>query len=176
MRHRISIGFQVGGLSATASDSEVTSDFDVGELALRFRMTPHLELELLLGGGRQVLESGDEGDLAMATGTLGLRYRFRPGHRWDWWLSAGLGATVIERHDASEELRDSAQRPHFSVGLGLERRWNRFALQLEGRMLALGQRESTASTTVPVGRLPGDVRNANEITAGTITLGAGVFF
>ena len=39
--------------------------FHTSELSLRYRMTPHLELELLLSGGRQALEDGSDGELAM---------------------------------------------------------------------------------------------------------------
>src|SRR5688500_9939389 len=87
MRNRIGIGINIGGFSAAnpeAAEGEPTTDFSTAELAIRYRMSPRFELELLLSGGRQVLEDGNDGDLAMGGGTLGLRYRMRPNRAWDW--------------------------------------------------------------------------------------------
>jgi hypothetical protein len=115
----------------------------------------------------------------MGGGTLGVRYRFRPNRAWDWWLGAGLGATVIERHDSTEEARDAATRPHFAFGIGLERRWNRFALNADVRMMAIGPREDQSETepaTGVVGRLPADIRGAEELSAGVFTFGASYHF
>ena len=41
-------------------------EFGVGELSLRFRLTPHLELEGAFGGGRQQLKDGKDGTLEFA--------------------------------------------------------------------------------------------------------------
>lgn len=115
-----------------------TATFAGGSLALRYRGWQHLELELSIGGGRQQYEDGSEGDLAMATGTLAARYRFNPRNKWNWWLLAGLGATTVARHDATDAELDSAQRPHGTLGVGLEYRFTQFALQLELRGMRVG--------------------------------------
>jgi hypothetical protein len=177
MRHRIAIGLNIGALSAADPDQMegVSTDFSTAELALRYRMTPRLELELLLSGGRQVLEDGSDGDLAMGGGTLGLRYRMRPNRAWDWWLGAGLGATVIEAHDSTDEQREGATRPHFTFGLGLERRFNRFAIHADLRMMAIGEREDAADET-RAPRAPVDIRGARELSAGVFTLGGSFHF
>lgn len=192
MGHRISVGINFGGLSVAPPDDDAgEATFNTAEFAIRYRATPRLELELLLSGGRQTLEDDTLGDLAMGGGTLSARYRFRPGHRWDWWLSAGIGATVIERHQSTEEERDAAQRGHMAFGIGLERRWNRFAIHAEARMMALGQRsDATDMNTAPPLPVPedgapmplpppaprDDVRTADELSAGTFTVGASFFF
>lgn len=189
-RHRVSVGLNLGATSVTAGgDAEGTeTNFRIAELALRYRVGPHLELELMVGGGRQVLEDDTDGDLAMGGGTFSARYRFRPGRSWDWWLSGGIGATVIELHDSTEEQRDAATRPHVAFGVGLEKRWNRFALHAELRMMGIGPREDQADDAPQVdppapegrpgttARLPADVRGAKDLSAGVFTLGASFYF
>jgi hypothetical protein len=176
MRHRFGIGLNLGGFSAVDSTSEMDTEtqFRTAELAIRFRVTPRFELELLLSGGREALEDGTDGDLAMGAGTLGARYRFRPGRAWDWWLGAGLGATVIEAHDSTEEQREGASRPHVAFSIGLERRWTRFAIHADARMMAIGPREDQEGAPAP--RAPTDLRMAQELTAGVFTLGASFHF
>ena len=143
MRRRWAVGLNLGGMSLTVDGDESATEtqFSTGELSIRYRATPRFELELLLSGGRQVLEDGEEGDLAMGGGTLAARYRFRAEHRWNWWLMGGLGMTVIERHDSTDEQRDSAGRAHVAFGIGLERRFHRFAIHAELRGVAMGARE-----------------------------------
>jgi opacity protein-like surface antigen len=175
MAHRFGIGINLGTMSVSPHDAATPTDFRTSELALRFRATPHLELELLLSGGRQVLEDSTDGDLAMGGGTLAARYRFRPGHRWDWWLSAGLGATVIERHISTEQQRADATRGHFAFGVGLERRWQHLALHAELRMMAIGARDDADVMTLPIREIP-DVRTAEELTGGVFNVGASFYF
>ncbi len=187
---RWSIGLNLGGLSVTPegadrNDDSADTNFRTSELAVRYRATRHLELELLLSGGRQVLDDDSDGDLAMGGGTLGARYRFRPDRAWDWWLMAGLGGTVIERHESTQEQRDNAMRGHFAFGIGLERRFGpHFALQAEARMLAIGPRndamESTPVVKDPAGGmpLPPDVGTTRDdtLSGGTFTFGASLYF
>ena len=175
MRRRWAVGLNLGGMSLTADDDETGTEtqFRTGELSIRYRATPHFELELLLSGGRQVLEDGEDGDLAMGGGTLAARYRFRAEQRWNWWLMGGLGMTVIERHDSTEEQRSSAGRPHVAFGIGLERRFNRFAIHAELRGVAMGPREDEMDV-VPQRTL--DPRTAQNLSAGQFNLGASFYF
>lgn len=175
MRRRWAIGVNVGGMSLTVDDdaNETETQFRTGELSIRYRATPHFELELLLSGGRQVDENGDDGELAMGGGTLAARYRFRAEQKWNWWLMGGLGMTVIERHDSTSEERDRAGRPHVAFGVGLERRFHRFALHAELRGVAMGPRED--SMEVGISRVP-DARTAENLSAGQFNLGASFYF
>jgi hypothetical protein len=175
MRHRLGVGVNLGGMSVASDDAATPTDFRTSELAIRFRATPRLELELVLSGGRQVLEDDSDGELAMGGGTLAARYRLRPGHRWDWWLSAGLGATVIERHTANEQLRDDATRGHFAFGIGLERRWTHFAIHSELRLMAIGPRNDADVMTLPI-REVHDARLARELTGAVFNFGASFYF
>ncbi len=189
MTRRWAIGLNLGVLSvvpdsADPDDSNADTNFRTSELSIRYRATRHLELELALTGGRQVLDDDSDGELAMGGGTLGARYRFRPERAWNWWLMGGLGGTVIERHNSSEEAREGAMRPHVAFGIGIERRFRRFALQAEARMLAIGPR-SDSMEDVPVRDLPGgmplppdSINSAGDedLTGGTFTFGASFYF
>jgi len=141
-----SIGVSMGQTELAADGLEdQAATFGTGTIAVRYRAWRHLELEFSLGGGRQHLpedQGGGEGELAMATGTLAARYRFNPEQKWNWWLLAGLGATTVARNDATDEEINAAQRPHGTLGVGIERRWTRFALQFELRALAVGPTEA----------------------------------
>ncbi|MCX5748520.1 MAG: hypothetical protein NT062_39230, partial [Proteobacteria bacterium] len=96
MATRWSIGLGVGSFTVAPEQSpDATTDFDITELSLRFRATYHLELELNLMGGRQVLADGTQGGQALGGGTLGLRYRFAAAQPWNWWVMAGVGETTI---------------------------------------------------------------------------------
>src|SRR3954470_5244888 len=63
MDDRWAVGFSVGGMSIAPSDApDDQTHFTVGELALRFRATLHLELELAVGGGRERTQDNMDGD------------------------------------------------------------------------------------------------------------------
>lgn len=186
MRHRFSIGLNVGGMGVSAKDDVdgEPTNFNVAELSLAYRITPHFDLQLLLSGGRQSLEDGTEGDLAMGGGTLAARYRFRAERSWNWWLMAGVGATVIEHHESTKEQRDAAQRGHFAFGIGLEKRFRHLALNAEIRGVGMSER-SDAMDPQPGrpggGDLPPtivnrDVRTASEVSGGQFTIGASFYF
>ncbi|HEY5922029.1 MAG TPA: hypothetical protein VIV11_10185 [Kofleriaceae bacterium] len=140
---RWSVGLGVGSLSLSPHGApEIESQYSVGQLAVRFLATRHLEIELAFAGGREQLEDGYEGDREVSQGVLALRYRFSPGRRWNWWLMAGMGSLAVTHTEASEEEREYAQQSTLQFGLGLERRWSRFALQLELRAVGVKAHEA----------------------------------
>lgn len=165
---RWSIGLGILG-SSFAPPNDVQGvmpvDFQGGAVALRYRPWRKVSLELSLGGGRQTLDDGMEGDLAMATGTLAARYHFNQESKLNFWLLFGVGATTIARHDATDEEIDAAQRPHLAIGAGLEYRFTNFALQLEVRALGLGQTE-TEQMLQEQGVYTGEGFNGGEVTLG----------
>ena len=87
---------------------------------------------------------------------------------------AGLGGTVIARHDSTDEQRDAAQRrAHVAFGIGLERRFHRFALHAELRGVAMGAR-ADAMEVGPQRTL--DPRTAENLSAGQFNVGASFYF
>jgi hypothetical protein len=190
MVDRVAIGLSLGSMSVSPDEAPegTETQFRIGELALRYRMSRRLELEFALSGGREVLESSEDGDLAAGSVTLALRYRFRPEQRWGWWIMGGLGGTVIAPHESTEVEREGAQRPLGMMGIGVERRFRRFALQAEVRGFGLGPRKDATEDVpvavdgggapMPVARLPASaaVTHAEELGGGTFTIGASYYF
>jgi len=167
---RFSIGLNMHSTEYTSNDSGESQQFGGGELAIRYRPWHHVDLELSLGGGRQKLGDGMEGDLAMGTGTLAARYHFNQEQHWNFWLLFGVGATTIARHDASDDEIDAAQRPHLAVGAGMEYRFTSFALQIEARGIGLGQTENEQM-------LQEQGQYTSEgLSGGSISLGASYYF
>jgi hypothetical protein len=192
MTRRWAIGLSIGSLGVTPDGAaeDIETRFRIAELAVRYRATRRLELELAMSGGREVLEDGVEGNLATGSVTLAARYRFRPERRWSWWVMGGLGGTVIAPHQSSEAQREGATRPLGMLGIGIERRFRRFALQAELRGIGLGPREdamgmadvpdrpTTDGGPTPVPRLPAGAATtyAEELGGGMFTLGASYHF
>lgn len=188
MDHRWAIGLGVGSLGLAPEDNpDAKIEFSIGQLSVRYRATRQLELELAFAGGRQQLDNGQDGDLAVASGTLGARYRFMPESAWNWWLMAGLGGTTVARHDATKQERDDASRGHGVLGAGLERRFERFALQVEARMIRVGDKQQTDAAPAPAVVMPGTTGGVPQPpmttttavgaqTGGSITIGASYYF
>jgi hypothetical protein len=191
MARRWAIGLSLGSMGVTpeGASQDTETRFRIAELAVRYRATRRLELELAMSGGREVLEDGVEGTLATGSVTLAMRYRFRPERRWSWWVMGGLGGSVIAPHYSSEAEREGATRPLGMLGIGLERRFRRFALQAELRGIGLGPREDAMVVAVPdrptsdggpapVPRLPAGAATtyAEELGGGMFTLGASYYF
>lgn len=179
MDNRWAIGLSVGGTSLAPDGApDAQANFNVGELALRFRATPHFELELAVGGGHQDLGDGVQGDTVMRTVALSARYRFAIHSHWNWWLMGGLGAATFGPEQASENELDANQRPMFQLGIGLEHRWSQFALQAELKGVGLGEPKGVTATDVkpPADGSIGRVEPTDTISGGSFTIGAGYYF
>jgi hypothetical protein len=146
---RWSVGLGIGSLGLAPHDApDAKTEYGVGQIAVRYLATRHLEIELAFGGGREKLEDGNEGDHEVSQGVIALRYRFNPAHKWNWWLMAGMGSLAVTHTEPTKEERDSAEQSTLQFGAGLERRWERFALQLELR--AVGVKAHDAPEAMPV--------------------------
>jgi hypothetical protein len=146
MANRWSIGLSVGSMSlAPEAAPDDQTAFALGELALRFRATPHLELELSAGGGRERTADDQDGELQVNTAAIAARYRFRPEAAWNWFVMAGIGGASVTHHDATQQERSDATQPLGMLGIGVERRFHHLALQAELRGVGLGKaRQDTA--------------------------------
>jgi hypothetical protein len=188
MADRFAVGLQLGGMGIKPHDAPdgTETKFNTAELNIRFRATPRLEIFLAFAGGRETLEdeNGDQmdGDLAMDQVTLGARFNFRPWHHWNWYLMAGFGSTLIAPHDTPQEARDDLRRPHGMFGIGLEHRWQHFALQAELRGIHVDSREDAVVQDAPV---DGNGWNMNpavdgmtnqELGGGQFSLGLNYYF
>ena len=151
------------------------SHFAVGELALRFRATLHLELELAVGGGRERTPDNMDGDLQVSTAALALRYRFRAEQHWNWFVLGGIGGAAITRHDATSQERSDATQPMFELGIGTEYRFDHLALQAELRGFGLGVARSD-STSDPAVNMPFDSNTTNDIQRSGASLSVGLSY
>lgn len=139
---RWSVGLGIGSMSLAPHNApEQETEYGVGQLAIRYLATRHLEIELAFGGGTEKLEDGKQGEREVSQGVLALRYRFSPGRNWNWWVMAGMGSLAVTRHEATPQEHDAAEQSTLQFGAGLERRWSRFALQLELRAVGVKAHE-----------------------------------
>lgn len=185
MANRWALGLSVGSMSlAPESAPDRQTSFAIGELALRFRATRHLELELSAGGGRERTADDQDGDLAVGTVTLAARYRFRPEAAWNWFVMGGLGGASIARHDATDEQRNNATQPLGMLGIGLERRFHHFALQAEARAVGLGKRDDhrtmdvrpLAETARVTTIVPSPAPSDEARSGGSLSIGVSYYF
>jgi len=188
MANRWAVGLSLGSMSlAPEGQSDNQTAFGIGELALRFRATPHFELELSVGGGREQLANDQQGDLEVTTAALAVRYRFRPEAAWNWFVMGGLGGASVVSHDATKQERDDATHPLGMLGIGLEWRFHHFALQAEARAIGIGDKTRTsdamaapppaqpgamATTTPP----PAPVAPSQKQSGGALTIGLSYYF
>jgi hypothetical protein len=191
-QQRWSIGLSLGGLNvAPHTQPESQTEFSVGQIALRYRPWRHLEIELALGGGSEQLENGEKGEREVSTSVLALRYRFNPAKRWNWWLMAGMGSFAVTNEWATDYEREAAVQSTLQFGVGLERRWRRFALQLEIREVGVAPNEeemtvyggdapatdtNTMSTQPPKDPYTTTTTTADGWKGGQTTIGASYYF
>jgi hypothetical protein len=180
MSNRWSLGFSAGSMALAPEGSpDDKTTFAVGELDLRFRLTPHLELEASIGGGRERTADNQRGDLEVTTVALAARYRFMPEQPWNWFVMAGFGGAAVTRHDATDQERNDATQPLGMLGIGLERRFHHFALQAEARAVGLGKSTKDTMSTEPAAMstiTPTPTTDPLQRSGGLITIGASYYF
>jgi opacity protein-like surface antigen len=177
MDDRWAIGLSLGGMSIAPSDTpDDQTHFTVGELALRFRATLHLEIELAVGGGRERTPDNMDGDLQVSTAALALRYRFRAERHWNWFVMGGLGGAAIARHDASSQERSDATQPLFEAGIGTEYRFDHLALQAELRGFGLGAARSDSGSAQATTGMPVDPTTTADVQRSGASISVGVSY
>lgn len=175
MANRWAIGLSLGGMSIAPSDApDDQTHFTVGELALRFRVARHFELELAVGGGRERTADNMDGDLQVGTAALALRYRFRAEQPWNFFVMGGLGGAALTRHDATSKERDDATQPMFVAGIGTEYRFDHLALQAELRGFGLGVAKSDSTTQTA--DMPFEANTTNDIQRSGASLSVGLSY
>jgi hypothetical protein len=178
MANRWAVGLSAGTLGvAPDSSPDAKASFDVGELSLRFRATRHLELEGAVGGGHMAYSDGSQSSAKVQTAALSLRYRFAVEHNWNWWLMGGFGIAALVDDSATQDQISQATRALGQLGLGLEHRWNHFALQAELKAIAMDQTKAEKAGTVasPQGSI-GRTSSGDTLSGGVFTLGASYYF
>jgi hypothetical protein len=176
MANRWSLGVSVGSMGLAPKGSpDNRTDFIVGELALRFRATPHLELEVASNGGQ---ESNDDRNnyLRINTVALAARYRFMPEAAWNWFVMGGVGAAAIADHNATDRERNDAIQPLGMLGVGVERRFDHLALQAELRGIGLGKRTNKTSADSAAMTAPAAMSTEPARSGASLSVGLSYYF
>jgi hypothetical protein len=185
MANRWAVGLGLGSLSLAPKDSpDAKTDYAIGELSIRFRATYHLELEAAFGGGRQQQKDGSQGNLEAHTGVLAARWRFAPSQHWNWWLMGGVGGVQVAPHGSTDQQFKDTERPMGEFGIGLERRFQQFALHVELRAVGVGPRNDNSQTAPqPVKQTmttnppaPPAMTTDDHLQGGQLTIGASYYF
>ncbi len=139
---RWSVGIGIGFTDlAPHSAPEATTSYSLGQIAVRYLLRRHVEFELALSGGREQLDDGSEGNRELSQGVLAVRWRFAPQRRWNGWLMAGMGTLAVTSVDATDGDRESASQSTLQFGVGVERRFRRWSLQVEVRAVGVAPNE-----------------------------------
>jgi hypothetical protein len=163
MADRWAVGLGVGSIGLAAPNATTSTNYGVAELSLRFRATPHLELEASFAGG----DSQDK-STSLGAGALALRYRFHPREDWNVWFMGGLGAVTIQ----TEADMTRVERPMIEAGAGIERRFGHLALQAELRAIGTGEPKQPQTVARAATAMPSD----ETLAGGELTLGASFYF
>ena len=155
-QQRWSVGLNVGSLDvAPHAQPDNKTEFSVGAIAVRYRPWRHLELELTFGGGREQLTDGTEGDREVNMSVLSLRYRFNPQRSWNWWLGAGMGSFVVASQASSDDDKKALTQSTLQFAIGLEKKWNHFALNIELRAVGVAPNDNQMAVSPDVKVEPG---------------------
>jgi hypothetical protein len=111
-----------------------------------------------------------------------------PRAPWNWWVMGGLGAVTITDQGATDQERHDAQRPLAQFGVGVERRFRRFALNAELSAIATGVMKQDATAT-PAGTAAASTTtstntmtvqptttSSDKLSGGQLTIGASFYF
>jgi hypothetical protein len=142
---RFSVGLGIGHMSLAPHNApDMNTDFGLGEIAIRYLLGRHLELELQLAGGDEQRDNNEPATQSVFEGVLGARWRFSPQARWNWWLMAGMGSLTVSPKDSTSDQRKALEQSTLQFGIGLERRWTRFAIQAELRAVGVKANDDTS--------------------------------
>jgi hypothetical protein len=167
MDNRWAIGASLGSLGVEGQDDD---SYQMRELALRFRATLHLELEMSLASG----EKQSNRDLGINSAALAVRYRLWPENAWNVFAMAGLGAAAIA-FPASSYQPGSPVYALGMLGLGLEWRFaEHLAIQLEAREIGL-TRNQAPHITADIMPGPPAIPPAEQ-SAASVAIGLSCYF
>jgi hypothetical protein len=119
----------------STADQEDTIEMGGGGLQARYRLNRRWELEVSVVGTHG--ERGSDYLRDSSSLTLGALFHMRPGRRWDWYLLAGVGGTRdrVSFSKAASTAEEEFASGHFQLGAGVERRFRRFGIAAELRVI-----------------------------------------
>jgi hypothetical protein len=168
MEHRWSVSLSLAATGLQSKDNTDQVNLGGGEVAVAFRATPHLELQLQLADAHENHEDIDS-HMELGSVAFAFRYHFLPFQHWDVYAHAALGSATLTQ-DAQPK---SDARAMFQLGFGVEYRFVHLAIHIELRGLAIGSL-MTVPLTDPAG--DGGIRLAGQLSGGQGVLGASYYF
>jgi hypothetical protein len=167
MSDRWSVGFVLGVVGLQNQDKSEQLNLGGSELALRFRATPHLEVQAAFGSARESHDPNSamtDYHAQLTTFEVALRYRFLPDRPWNVSVFGGLGTAQLD-----SDAERGQQRPMIVMGGGVERRFGRFGVHAELRIVALAAQ--MISTLIE----PPDPY-VDQMSGGQLVLGGSFYF
>lgn len=145
---RFGVGLRFSSISLSPeNDPDSETEFAGGGLQLRYRINARWELEGAIDGGREQLEDGSEGSVHLSMMTVSALFHLRPYRRWDIYALAGIGGAAA--HQEGMDPDDAPQFGHVALGIGVERRFRRFGIAAELRMIGMSPSEDDTATAQP---------------------------
>lgn len=138
LAHKLGVGLRIGSLGLESSaDPERTIELGGGGLHLGYRLGARWTLELNLEGMSGAQEDGRFRETSMAT--LGARLHLAPLRAWDWYLAAAIGGARdrILAGDQGSDVMYEFSEGVIQLGGGVARRWDRFSLGAELRLIGM---------------------------------------
>jgi hypothetical protein len=163
MDRRWSIDASAGSLGLKAKDYDNVT-FGMFELAGRFRIRPWVDVGLSFYG------AGTKGPLSTGGLYVDGRYQFLAERAWNVWALLSLGVATCARDDASDDAQKG--RGSIRIGAGVERRFRRFGIHAELRLIGIGENQDfdSASPTRD------DAMAKNSLDGGSLTFGGTFYF
>lgn len=156
---RFGVGLRFSSISlAPENDPDASADFAGGGLQLRYRINARWELEGAIDGGREQLDDGTEGSTSLSLVTASAIFHLRPHRSWDVYALAGLGGAVA--HAEGMDPDDALQFGAFVLGAGVERRFRRFGIAAELRVIGLQPSEDDGGDSAQPARPDGSTAMA----------------
>lgn len=146
IRGRLGVGLHASSTSLSDPNDDGADPVELGGggLQVRYRLAPKWELELSLGGASAETA---EADREMGVASLGVLYHFNPASKWVWSVLGGIGAageTVTIKSNGEPATERELENGMLYLGGGLERRFGRFSIAAELRLVGISRDEEAA--------------------------------
>lgn len=146
VRGRLGVGVHAASTSLSDNNDESADPVELGGggLQIRYRLAPRWELELSVGGASS---ETSELDREMGIGSLGVLYHFNPASRWVWSVLGGFGGageTVTIKVGGDAATEREFENGLIYLGGGLERRFGRFSVAAELRLVGMTRDDEAA--------------------------------
>jgi len=166
MDRRFAISLELGplGLTPEREGAEAVT-FGYVELSGRWRIVRSFEIGMSIGGGGALADT-----VSTAALFLDARYRFMPEQPWNVFALVSLGAISAGSKDGGDEERQG--RGALRLGVGVERRFGRWALDAQLRLVGVGHN----TRYMPAELTPASELATSKLSGGALAIGGTFYF